>query len=146
MSRKTQKIKLIFCPLINVESFFKVISSFWVCVVRHAHITQNNKFSISLQNLKKEVRKQLIFCIQISMKAYYKLILWFWWRSSSIPKITSLQCLYNISKNKLEIKLTFCMQINIKVSYKLISSLWASNFSRRWYQGIYSRNLGQHSA
>ena len=40
-----------------------------------------------------------------------------------VPKIASLQCLYNISKNKLEMKLLFCMQISIKVSYKLILSL-----------------------
>ena len=55
----------------------------------------------------------------------------FWWRWSNIPnvpKIATLQCLYNISKKKLEIKLIFCMLINIKnsnnldikVSYKVI--------------------------
>ena len=36
---------------------------------------------------------------------------------------SSLQCLYNISKKKLEMKLIFCIQINIKGSYKLISTL-----------------------
>ena len=50
-----------------------------------------------------------------------------------VPKIASLQYLYNISKKKLEMKLIFCMQINIKVSYKLISTLWASKFPTRWY-------------
>ena len=39
-------------------------------------------------------------------------------------KHESLQCLYNISKNLLEMKLTFWMQIKIKVSYKLISTLF----------------------
>ena len=79
---------------------------------------------------------KLIFCMQISMKAFYKLILWFWWWWSSISKVSriaNLQCLYNISKKKLEIKLIFCMQINIKVSYKFISTLWASKFSTRLY-------------
>ena len=59
----------------------------------------------------------------------------FSWLRPSIPKIlkiASLQCLYNISKKKLEIKLTFWMQINIKVSYKLISALLASKCSTRW--------------
>ena len=67
---------------------------------------------------------KLIFCMKISMRACYKLI-WFWWGWSSIPKvpkIASLQCLYNISKKKLEMNLIFCMQINVKVSYKLIST------------------------
>ena len=79
---------------------------------------------------------QLIFCMKISMNTCFKLSLWFWWRWSSIPKVSkvaSLQCLYNITKTKLEMKLTFCMQINIKVSYKLISTLWTSTISTRWY-------------
>ena len=48
-------MKLIFRLLINVEGFFKVILSFQVYVARHAHITQNNKFAISLQHHKNEV-------------------------------------------------------------------------------------------
>ena len=32
-----------------------------VCVVRHAQITQNNKFAISLQYLKKEVSDEVAF-------------------------------------------------------------------------------------
>ena len=62
--------------LINIKDFFKLILSFLVCVTRHAQITQNNKFAISLKYLKKEVMK-LIFCMQICMKVSYKLILWF---------------------------------------------------------------------
>ena len=48
--------------------------------------------------------------MQISIKASYKLILWFWWGWSSIPKfpkITSLQCLCNVSEKKLEMKSIF---------------------------------------
>ena len=45
--------------------------------------------------------------------------------------IESLQCLYNISKNNLEMKLIFFMHINIKVSHKLISALWSLKFSTR---------------
>ena len=47
-------MKLIFCLQINIKGFFKL--------TRHAQITQNNKFAISLQNLKKEVSVKLIFC------------------------------------------------------------------------------------
>ena len=52
---------------------------------------------------------------------------------SKVPKIASLQCLYNMSKHKLVMKLIFFMQINIKVAYKLILILWAQKFPTRWY-------------
>ena len=52
---------MIFCLLINVEGFFKVMLLFQVCMARHAHITQNNKFAISLQHLKKEVSDAVDF-------------------------------------------------------------------------------------
>ena len=38
-----------------------MILSFLVCVIRHAQITQNNKFSISLHYLKKEVSDEVNF-------------------------------------------------------------------------------------
>ena len=54
-------MKLIFCLLINVEGFFKVILLFQVCIARHAHITQNNKFAIFLEHHKKEVSNAVNF-------------------------------------------------------------------------------------
>ena len=54
-------MKLIFCPQINVKGFLKLILSFSVCVASHPQITQNNKFAISLQYLKKEVRGEVDF-------------------------------------------------------------------------------------
>ena len=105
---------------------------------RHAEITQNNKFAISLEYLKKEVSDEVDFLHEKyeSMKVSYRLIPWFFWGWSRIhkaPKRASFQCLYNILKKKLEIKLNFCMQINIKVSDKLIETLFASKFFTRWY-------------
>ena len=44
-------------------------------------------------------------------------ILMGWSTISKVSKIASLQCLFNISKKKLEKKFTFSLQINIKVSY-----------------------------
>ena len=63
-------------------------------MTRHAQITQNNKFAISFQYLKKEVSDEVVL----------------------VPKTASLQCLYNIPKKELERKLIFCRQINIKVT------------------------------
>ena len=53
---------------------------------------------------------KLIFCIQINMKVFDTKI--FDGDGQTFPKvfkIASLQCLWNISKKKLEIKLIFCM-------------------------------------
>ena len=115
------------------------VSSNWYyhfrCVARHAQITPNNKFNITLQY--QELSDKLIFCLQISVKACYKLIQWLWWGWSSILKvveIASLQCLYNMKK-MLKIKLTFCIDkhqsflqvyfdtLGIKVSHKVTLSL-----------------------
>ena len=108
-----------------------------MCVARHAPITQNNKFDISLQHVNKEVSDVVDFLLADKHESLLQIdinIFW-WWRSSTpkVPKIASSQCLYNISKKKLEKKLNFWMQINIKVSYKLISTLWGSQFPTRWY-------------
>ena len=103
-------------------------------MARHAHITQNNKFAISLQHLKKEVSDTVDFLhadkheslLQIDTMILMETVKYS--QSSQNRKFAmSLQYL----KKKLELKLTFCMQINIKVSYKLISTLWASKISTR---------------
>ena len=54
-------MKLIFCLQISIKNFFKLILSFWLCLARHTQITQNKKFAISLQYLKKEVSDQVDF-------------------------------------------------------------------------------------
>ena len=54
-------MKLIFCLQVNIKDFFKLILSFSVCVAKHAEITQNNKFAISLQYLKKEASDEVDF-------------------------------------------------------------------------------------
>ena len=48
------------------QSFFKLILSFQVCVAKHAQITQNNKFAISLQYLKIDMN--------IDMNRYEKIL------------------------------------------------------------------------
>ena len=87
-------------------------------VTRHAYITQNNKAAFSLQYIKKKWA-MLTFSHVDKHKSSLQINTDIWWGWSSIsrvPKISSLQCLYDISKNKLEMKLLFCMQINVKVS------------------------------
>ena len=45
ISRKKQIMKCIFGMQINIEVFYKLILSFYVCVVRYAQSTQINKFA-----------------------------------------------------------------------------------------------------
>ena len=47
-------------------------------MIKHFQSTQSNKFALSLNYLKKEVRDGVIFCLQINMKVSYKVILTFW--------------------------------------------------------------------
>ena len=103
-------------------------------MARHACITQNDKFAISLQHLKKVVSDAVDFLhadkhetlLQIDIMILMEMLKYS--QSSQNSKFAmSLQHL----KKKLEMKLIFHMQINIKVSYKLISTFWASKFSTR---------------
>ena len=52
-------MKLIFFLHINIKGSFRLILSFQVCVSRHAQVTQNNKFAISLQYLKTGVSDEV---------------------------------------------------------------------------------------
>ena len=121
---------------LNIEGFFKLILSFYVRFATHAYFTQNNKVAFSLQYIKKKVSDEIDFSHVDKHKRSLQINNDIWWEWSNIPKvpkISSLQCLNNISKSKLEMKLVFCMQINIKVFYKFISTLWVSKFPRSWY-------------
>ena len=46
-----------------------------VCVARHDQITQNNKFAVSMQHLKKEVSDDIDFLHTGTHKACFKLML-----------------------------------------------------------------------
>ena len=102
-------------------------------MAKHAHIIQNNKFSISLQHLKREVSDAVDFLhadkheslLQIDTMISMKMVKYSQCSQNS-KFASSLQYL-----KKEEMKLTFCMQINIKVSYKLSSKPWTSKISTR---------------
>ena len=58
---KSMGMKVIFCLQINIKAFYKMIVSLWVCVARHAQSTKNNRFTISLQYLKENVKDEVDF-------------------------------------------------------------------------------------
>ena len=128
-----------FCLQINVKGFFELILLFYVCVARQAQITKNNKWATSSQYLKKEVSDEVGFFHSNKHESFLQIVTTIfdgngqWSSIPELPKIVSLQCLFNISKKEVRDKLSFCFQIDIKVSYKLISTLWALKFFTRWY-------------
>ena len=52
-------MKFIFNLQINIKAFFKLILSFKVSVTRHVQVALNNKFLMSSQYLKKEVKDKV---------------------------------------------------------------------------------------
>ena len=123
-------MKLIFCLQMNVKGFFKLLLSFYVCVTRHTQITQDSKFAVSLQYLKKELSDEVDFLHagkhEILLQIDSMILMGIVKHSQSSQNSMFTMSLCNISKNKLKMKLVFCMEINIKVSEKFISTLWAS--------------------
>ena len=50
-----------FCLQINAKVSYKQIASLWVCEAMHAQSTQNNKFAISFQYLRENVKDKVDF-------------------------------------------------------------------------------------
>ena len=71
------RMRLIFCLQINTKVFYKMIVSLWVFVARHVQSTENNKFKISLQYLKENVKDELDFFLLINFEGFFKVILSF---------------------------------------------------------------------
>ena len=65
ISRKKWMIKCIFVMQINIEVFYKLTLSFWVCVTRHSQNTWN-KFAYLCNISSKACEMKLIFCLQIN--------------------------------------------------------------------------------
>ena len=116
------KDEVYFLPVDKHQSSLQIILD---ACGQGAQITQNNKFTISLQYLKKEVSGVVDFLHADKHKSFLQFDMIFDANRRAFPNLLKqnvcYDCLYNISKKKLEVKLIFCIQIN-KVSYKLIST------------------------
>ena len=131
--------KSIFGIQINMEVFYKLILSLWVCVKNHAQSTQNNKFAIFLQYLKNDVSTEVDFlyvdkykCLpQIDTMILIEIV-----RHSQISQNSKFLKSLQYLKKKVRDEVDFW--INFKVSCKLISTLWLSTFPRKWYYHSYS--------
>ena len=108
ISRKKWTMKFIFGMRINIEVFYKLIISFWVCAARHGPSTQSNKFVYLGKITRKTRGKKLIFCLQINTKVFYKLV-----GSLCVCVVRHAQSTLNnkfgISRKIWRIKLIFCL-------------------------------------
>ena len=83
----------------------------------------NNKFTISLQYLKGNVKDQINFLPVDRSQSFLQSDFRCVWRGmSNLSKITNLLFLCNILRKKWVMKLIFCMYISRKTCYKLV--LW----------------------
>ena len=119
---KKWMMNLIFGMQINIEVFYKLILSFWLCLTRHvpssqnkfaylcsitrkawnwlpaddhAQSTQNNKFTISVCNISRNIKVlyKLIstFCAPKFPTRWNYHFWWAWWSILKVLKVTSLQ-------------------------------------------------------
>ena len=115
-----------------------------VCVTRHAQVTHNNKFTISLQYLKKEVSDEVDFFIQISIKLSYKLMPWFLMRmdkpSQNYPNGKFVINIFTILQNKSQ-RLSWLLRVNnhqssLQADFNTliikVSSWWYNQFWWAW--------------
>ena len=108
----------------DIKGFLTFILWFQVCFASHSQITQNNKFAISLQYPKKQLSDRVDVLHADKHKSVLQidtLILIGMVKHSQSSQMTSLQCLYNISRKEVRDEVGFSMQINIKFFFhKLI--------------------------
>ena len=64
---KNWLMKLIFGVQINIEVFYTLILSFWVCTTRHAQSNKSKKFAYLCNISRKVWWVKLIFCLQNSI-------------------------------------------------------------------------------
>ena len=125
-------MKLTFCLQTNRKAFYKMIVLLWVCVARHVQSTEINKFTISLQNLKKDVRDEVVFLDadkhqiflqvdsntldrKVSQRVILLLLIGII-KHSRCTQSTMFAIFLQYLLKSLEWSSFFCIQINIKIS------------------------------
>ena len=106
------------------ESLPQIDAMILMGMVKHSQSSQNSKFAMSLQYLKKEVRNEVDFLntdkhlsfLQVDFNTLDIKVSQKYSSDNKVLKVTNLQYLYNILKNKSGMEFIFCMQLNIKVS------------------------------
>ena len=131
-------MNLIFCLKINVKGFCKLLLSFKVFVAKYAQITQNNKFAISLQYLKKELINEVDFFHADKHQSFLKLISTLW--PSKFPTSLILSLLmdmikyFQITQSK---KFSICLQ-HLKKQVRNGGHFWHADKRQSFYKLVLS--------
>ena len=126
ISRERRGLNLIPCLEINIKPFYKLIPLFLLAMARHAQSTQNNKFAVSLQDLKKEGRVELDFMHADKHQIFLQVeTINFGGHGQSCPKYPKHQVwkIFAICQESQGWG-WFFIQINIKVFYNLITIIF----------------------
>ena len=83
---KYQSFRQVDFNTLGIKEAYKVILSLLLGMIKHSQSTQSNKFAISLQYLKKEVRKEVHFLYADEHQSFYKLRLLFLMEVTKVPK------------------------------------------------------------
>ena len=68
--------EVVFLPPHNTKVFYKIAVPFWVLVARQAQSIKNNQFTISLQNLKENMKDEVEYLpVEKRWNCFFKLIL-----------------------------------------------------------------------
>ena len=101
-AEKHQSLQQIDFNILGIKLFYKVIRLLLMGMIKHFQITQSNKFAISLQCLKKEVRDRVHILQGDKHQSFYKLVISFF--------MEVVRHLQSAKKNNTEICLTsLCM-------------------------------------
>ena len=75
----------------GIKDAYKLILSWLLGMIKHSQSTQSNKFAISLQYLKKEIRKGVHFLHADEHQSFYKLGLLFLTEVARMSKVTKIK-------------------------------------------------------
>ena len=106
---------------LSIKIFYKVILSLLMGMIKHSQSTQSNKFAISLQYLKKEVRNGVHFLHADKHQNFYKLALSFLTEVARHVESTQIRKLVKfleyIKKRVMQLLLCFIVMQNIQILY-----------------------------
>ena len=139
------------------ESLIQIDIMNLIGIVKQSQSSQNSMVTMSLQYIKKEIRREIVFSLQMNIKIYYMLIstlwasklptrryyhyCWVWSSIVKVLKVISLYYLYNISKKEVRKGVHFLHADEHQSFYKL--GLFLMEVARH-VQSTQNRNLLSH--
>ena len=102
---------------LGTKDAYKVILSLLLDMIKHSQSTQSNKFAISLQYLKKEVRKRVHFLHADEHQSFYKLGLLFLMEVARYVQSTQNRKLVIFLQRVLQLLLCSIVMQNIQIFY-----------------------------